>query len=136
MSRVLTGHQVNPVNDTLTITVTDEPGSGGANHCYVIGTGTHEGIDWNRNASLPTDLKYGDTAILFQNGPINIAGVNGVTHEVLLAILIDRMQGFQRGAYASDDNEQALTHMVYAQEALQRRTKARMLRGVEGTLVV
>lgn len=124
MNRVLTGHQVNPVNDLLDVIVMDEPGAGGANHHYSI-----------VGFRLPDGL-IGRLDVKFQNGPINVAGVNGVTHEALLAILIDRLWGFQRGQYASDDNEQALTHLNYAQEALQRRTKARMARGVEGTLVV
>jgi hypothetical protein len=35
---------------------------------------------------------------LFQNGPIAEVGVNGVTHEVLLAIVADRLRSFQKGA--------------------------------------
>ena len=34
--RTITDHQVNPANDTLQITVTDDPGHGGANHRYEI----------------------------------------------------------------------------------------------------
>ena len=74
--------------------------------------------------------------IEFQNGPINEVGVNGVTHEALLSILCDRMRGFQAGPYASADNAEALACMEQAQTALQRRTKARMARGVEGTHTV
>lgn len=114
--RTLEDHKVNPANDLLTVTVVDEPGSGGANHAYaIIGGGV-----------VPTHIR-------FQNGPIAEAGVNGITHEALLAILCDRMRGFQSGPYASADNAEALTHMEAAQTALQRRTKARMARGVEGT---
>ena len=63
------------------------------------------------------------TTILFQNGPINEVGVNGLTHEALLAILCDRMRGFQAGPYHSADNAEALACMEQAQTALQRRTK-------------
>lgn len=135
--RELTGHRVNPANDTLKIEVRDEPGSGGAHHCYAI-----TGFDYANNPAVPKHtqasyLKDEDTAhILFQNGPINEVGVNGVTHEALLAILIDRMEGFQGGPYASPDNQEALDAMRTAQTALQRRTKARMARGVEGTHTV
>lgn len=135
--RELTGHKVNPANDTLKIEVLDGPGSGGANHCYSI-----TGFDYARNQSVPDKRQYGelkdeDTAvILFQNGPINEVGVNGLTHEALLAILIDRMEGFQAGPYASHDNQEALDAMRVAQTALQRRTLARMARGVEGTHTV
>lgn len=132
--RELSSHKVNPANDILKIEVLDSPGSGGANHCYSI-----SGFDYARNKSapsLPSFSNFADedtTIILFQNGPINEVGVNGLTHEALLAILIDRLEGFQAGPYASPDNEEALYAMRAAQTALQRRTRERMARGVEGT---
>jgi hypothetical protein len=126
--RYLDDHKVNPANDTLAVRVMDEPGSGNANHAYLI-----SGFDNTTNPSDPDDQDPNTCLILFQNGPINEVGVNGVTHEALLAILCDRMRGFQAGPYASADNAEALTCMERAQAALQRRTRARMARGVEGT---
>lgn len=125
--RILEDHKVNPANDLLVIAVTDEPGSGGANHRYEI-----SGFNADENPGFPEETDA-ELVILFQNGPINEVGVNGVTHEALLAILCDRMRGFQAGPYASADNAEALSHMEAAQTALQRRTRARMARGVEGT---
>ena len=121
--RELTGHKVNPANDKLAVLVHDEPGHGGACHCYSIDVPADD-------ARKRLATRYG---IDFQNGPINEVGVNGLTHEALLAILIDRMEGFQAGPYASADNQEALDAMRTAQTALQRRTLARMARGVEGT---
>lgn len=79
--RAITDHIVNPANDTLAITVLDEPGAGGANHAYLVA-----GADLNRNKSLPalwgagaSPEKGTGTAILFQNGPIPENGVNGIT---------------------------------------------------------
>ena len=129
--RTLEDHKVNPANDVLTVRVLDEPGSGGANHAYLI-----SGFDNTTNPSDPDDQDADTTLILFQNGPIAEAGVNGVTHEALLAILCDRMRGLQAGPYRSADNAEALACMEQAQTALQRRTKARMARGVEGTHTV
>lgn len=135
--RELTGHKVNPANDTLKIEVLDGPGAGGAHHCYAI-----TGFDYANNASVPKYthtgyLKDEDTAfILFQNGPIAEVGVNGVTHEALLAILIDRLESFQAGPYASPYNQTALDSLKVAQEALLARTRHRMARGVEGTHTV
>jgi hypothetical protein len=135
--RYLNEHQVNPANDTLTIAVVDEPGSGGANHTYFIGN-----VDFDGNPGSEVALNYAKAedaegcVVLFQNGPINEVGVNGVTHEALLAILCDRMRGFQSGPYASADNAEALACMEQAQAALLRRTRARMARGVEGTHTV
>lgn len=120
--RELTGHKVNPANDVLKVLVHDEPGSGGAHHDYSIGIPSQD-----PNSTATT------IPIRFQNGPIAEAGVNGLTLEALLAILIDRMEGFQGGPYASADNQEALDAMRTAQTALQRRTLARMARGVEGT---
>lgn len=74
----------------------------------------------------------GDT-ILFQNGPIAENGVNGVTQEVLLAIIIDRLESFQKGPFACRDNAVALTHLETAKLWLFKRTLDRMQRGVEGT---
>lgn len=132
--RQLNGHQINPVNDKLTITVVDEPGSGGANHAYFIGGSD---IDFDSNPGIDTMMEYAEHrdgySLLFQNGPIAEAGVNGVTHEALLEILCDRLRGFQSGPYACADNAEALACMEQAQTALQRRTKERMARGVEGT---
>lgn len=79
-------------------------------------------------------LIHGGAYILsFQKGPIKEVGVNGITNEALLAILIDRMEGFQKGKFKCVDNQIALEHMKVALEALQDRTRERMLRGVEGT---
>jgi hypothetical protein len=119
MSRVLTGHQVNPANDVLKIEVLDEPGAGGANHCYRV--------------TWPGDS---GTLIEFQNGPIAEAGVNGITQEVLIAICIDRLCSFQAGPYACRENALALMHLEDAQHWLLHRTRARIARGVEGTHTV
>jgi hypothetical protein len=132
--RTLTDHIVegDSANHQLTITVTDSPGSGGANHRYEI-----TGFDTTTNTS---DDSLGrvltgviSNVVLFQNGPIKEFGVNGVTGEALTAIQIDRMRSFQAGPFACADNAEALLHFEAALECLQRRTRARIARGVEGT---
>ena len=132
MARELTDHKVNPANDKLTVTVEDAPGAGGAHHAYTI-----SGFDADLNPSTEvTASDAGDkdwVSIVFQNGPINQVGVNGVTHEALLAILIHRLRCFQAGPYACAENACALTQLEAAQESLHSRTRARMARGVEGT---
>jgi hypothetical protein len=124
--RTINDHITNPANEKLTITVTDEPGSGGANHRYEIA-----GFDSRSNASATAAT--GAVTILFQNGPIPEKGVNGITQEVLLAIVIDRLRSFQAGPYACRENALALTKVEEALHWLQQRTIARMRRGVEGT---
>lgn len=118
--RTITDHIANPVNDRITITVMDEPGAGGANHCYAVDVdGSENGLDIN-----------------FQNGPIAENGVNGVTQEVLLAVVIDRLRSFQAGPFACNENGEALSHAEQALDWLKSRITARMARGVEGRTVV
>ena len=69
----------------------------------------------------------------FQNGPIKESGYNGNSHEALLAILLDRLEGFQAGPYASHDNQMALDFLQMARLVLHKRTMDRVARGVEGT---
>ncbi len=114
--RQITDHVVNPANDQIKITVVDEPGAGGANHEYEI--------------KLPNIVF---TRISFQNGPIAEKGVNGLTQEVLIAICIDRLRSFQAGPYACRENAIALTKLEESLMWLQKRTRDRMARGVEGT---
>lgn len=112
-------------NDWLEINVLDEPGPGGACHRYCI---YHPCDDFNEelNASMSQHIH-------FQKGPILENGVNGVTQEALLAIVIDRLECFQAGDYANDYNQQALEHCRSALDALKGRTEERIARGVEGT---
>jgi hypothetical protein len=106
------------INTYLHVETGDKPGAGGASHHYLI---------WNEEIT-PLHID-------FQNGSPRVpgVGVNGVTHEALLAILIDRLRGFQRGPFACDENAVALINLENALSMLQSRTKARILRGVEGT---
>ena len=115
--RMLEDHKINPSNDMINVIVADAPGSGGAHHVYKI--------------EFP-DGQY-DTTVSFQNGPIAEAGINGVTQEILLAIVIDRLRCFQKGPFSTKANACALTHCEEALHWLQQRTIERMRRGVEGT---
>jgi hypothetical protein len=126
--RTLTTHKINAANDKLLVDVHDEPGQGGANHRYQI-----SGYDTSTNASIAGEQPSYKTVILFQNGPIGEVGVNGLTHEALLAICIDRLQSFQKGPFACRENALALTKLEEALHWLQHRTLARIARGVEGT---
>jgi hypothetical protein len=120
--RELHSHKVNGLNEALKIAVLDEPGQGNACHHYAIRVPLKDGI--------------GTVFIAFQNGPIQEAGVNGISNEALLAIVEDRLLGFQSGQYACRENALALTSLQEAMMWLQKRTRDRMARGVEGTHVV
>lgn len=123
--RELTSHKVAGLNDDLTIDVLDEPGQGNACHVYVVNyclnPGTTEG-----GVSRMAEIK-------FQNGPVKEFGINGISNEALLAIVEDRLTGFQSGQFACRENAIALTKLQEAMMWLQKRTRDRMARGVEGT---
>lgn len=102
--------------DQLEIIVQDQPSDGGANHVYHV--------TWPEQVMTVT--------IEFQKGPIGLHGVNGLTHEALLAIVIDRLQSFQAGQFACTQNAIALSHCAAALLALQDRTRDRLMRKVEG----
>ena len=101
-----------------TVSAVDERGQGNANHHYVI-------------YAVIGGKHLGDVS--FQNGAIKEVGVNGVMNEDLIAIVIDRMRGFQSGDYACRDNALALTKLEEALMWLRNRTNSREARGVEGT---
>lgn len=101
----------------------DERGAGNANHEYVVG---HTG----------KEPKEAMVVINFQNGPVGEKGVNGVQNEDLMAILIDRLSGFQAGKYHCRQNALALDKIQEAMFWLMNRTALRKARGVEGTNVV
>lgn len=132
--RTITDHIVegDSANHQLAIEVMDQPGSGGANHRYDI-----LGFDTTDNpAATPPDgfrASFTRLPVIFQNGPIKEQGVNGLTHEALLAILIDRLKSFQAGPYHCFENGIALFHCEESLRQLQKRTRARIARGVEGT---
>lgn len=124
--RKLTDHRLNGLNDALEITVLDEPGQGNACHEYRIDLTNAPGA--LGGVGVPSSL-----LVKFQNGPIHEAGVNGVSGEALLAIVIDRLRGFQSGPFVCRENALALTSLEESLMWLQKRTRDRLARGVEGT---
>lgn len=105
--------------DVLSI---DYTGPGGAHHEYVV-KDKLSGIDY--------------AFVSFQNGPIkDSGGTNGCHNEDLIAIVIDRLQGFQSGDFACRENALAIAKLEEALHLLHHRTNVRINRGVEGRLVV
>ena len=127
--RELTSHKVAGLNEALRIEVLDEPGAGGACHEYRI--------VYEEPAQAPELQRVGlgsfTMPITFQKGPIAEAGVNGISNEALLAIVLDRLQGFKSGKFRCEENQLALEHVIAAMHWLHRRTADRVARAVEGT---
>ncbi len=110
--RQITTHQAQApgINNSLILRVLDEPGRGNACRKYQV----------------ELDLDNGTSVIIgnidFQDGLIAEAGINGLTNEILLAIVQDRLEGFQSGDYACEANNQALEGIISAMSALHSRT--------------
>jgi peptidyl-prolyl cis-trans isomerase B (cyclophilin B) len=122
-------HEVAGAASNLTITVGDEPNEKThANHRYDI-----TGFNTATNPSERIESAALELSILFQHGPIPEFGNNGITIESLLAICAHRLEGFQAGPFACDENSRALDHVNMALAALKGRTKTRVAKGVEGT---
>ena len=71
--------------------------------------------------------------IKFQSGPIQEAGQNGAQVEEVIDILLQRLQGFQKGRFTCRENANAITSLEVARMWLEARTKDRVAREVEGT---
>ena len=115
--RTITIHHGSDLNRSLSITA-DEKADGGASHNYSID---------------PIDSAGCSAAkIKFQKGAMKEVGFNGISDEALLAIVIDRLRGFQSGPFSCRENALALTKIEEAMHWLNARTADRMARGVEG----
>ncbi|MCE5185060.1 MAG: hypothetical protein LLF76_02920 [Planctomycetaceae bacterium] len=102
--------------DRIEVACLDEPGPGGACHHYTIR---------DEHCNVSQDL-------YFQYGPVS-QGVDGIQNEDLLAVLIDRLEGFQSGSHACQENHNALLACKSALSWLDKRTADRRARGIEGT---
>jgi hypothetical protein len=71
--------------------------------------------------------------VIFQKGFPSQVGVNGCRVEKVLEVAAARLQEYQRGPLACQENEDALSHIRAAIEAMERRTERRMEQGVLNT---
>lgn len=116
-TRVIFDHRFSEANSAISI-IADEQTIGGASHDYQIGV------------DLGTEERT--VVIQFQAGAIKEVGRNGITDEALIAVVIDRLRGFQDGEFRCRENAIALTKLEEAMLWLNKRTIDRMRRGVEG----
>jgi len=83
------------------------------------------------------DVLCGDliNPIQFQLGPIQENGVNGVTNEALLAIVLHRLRILNE-KFPCRENSLAITNIEQGQMWLEQRTRNRQKRGVEGLNII
>jgi len=132
--RRITSHFLNSFNrDHVEVSALDGAGPGGASHHYRIdvfrGSKNSDGPDGQH----ATESAASPVEITFQKGPVQEVGVNGVTDEALLAVILDRIQGFQRGPFGCRENAIVVTKLQEAMHWLRHRAEDREVRGVEGT---
>lgn len=112
--REIDTHKINELNTAITVTAIDTPAGEPALYKVAI-------------PDAP------DVMLRFQLGPIAEVGINGITNEILLAIVLDRLGWFQRGPFSCRENAIAYTKLEEALLWLHSRTRRRVARGVEGT---
>lgn len=127
MRKLHTGNE-GSVEKCIQVWALDEPGIGGGCHEYEIVLS----VPHPNNDGLMDAFDETSTKIKFQKGAIHEAGINGITNEALLAIVIDRLDGFANGPFSNAQTMHALNHCRLAVEALEERTRERAARGVEG----
>src|SRR5206468_2523547 len=112
------------LNELLEIE-SDEPDQSGAAHRFTISRRHPPGF-------LP-DVVHDVARIQFQKGPRHEAqSISGVTEAAVIAVLIDRIQGFQKGPFACRENALALTKLQEALFWTRHRADERAQRGVLG----
>ena len=117
-SRLITlHHDGHGLNESIKLTADDEPDGSGASHRYTA-------INAEGSATM---------YVQFQKGPRGLpSSIPGVTEAVVLAVLIDRLEGFQAGPFACPDNVQTLMHLRRALSCTKERADERASRGVLG----
>jgi len=92
--------------------------------------------DANNNPAGGVSTGRGFT-ISWQNGPLGRGNdrrePNGAFVEDVIQAIIGRIEFYQASRFNSTDNAEALEYLAKAAEALDRRTKDREARAVEGT---
>ena len=69
----------------------------------------------------------------FQEGPIKECGLNGISNEDVLLMVLTRLEYFQKSKYSCMENEMASLKIKEALVWLNRRTLKREKNGTEGT---
>jgi hypothetical protein len=120
--RHLEDHKVTTLNrECVTVRAVDAKDSDGAHHLYQIDV---------RDPQKGSNIYR--TMLMFQKGGLQDVGPNGLTDQALIAIVLDRMRGFQEGPYKCDENIPVILHLESVLEVFRIRAEERAARGVEG----
>lgn len=92
---------------------------------------TGDDIGHRYSIELGPKLKDELIELSFQKGGVAADGVNGITSEALLAVLIHRLE-YLNGEFPCKENVDALAYLAGALRSMESRTANRIARGVEG----
>jgi len=81
----------------------------------------------------PAHIQKSHIDIKFQLVPVKENGINGCQIDDIIQILIERIEGFQKGPFAGRENAIVITKLQEAQHWLEHRTRDRERRNVEET---
>ena len=92
-------------------------------------------LKWQDLKWVPGEREDDQTVIdiRFQEGPITNHGANGCQIEDVLDVVIERLQEFQAGPFACQENGIAILKLEEARHWLSARNWKRQQQGVEGT---
>lgn len=111
----------------------DEPADHGPAYAYEVRqdiTKTAYGVHVTHSPGMASEVV---ARIQFQRGaPGAVDSTPGCTEQALLAILIDRAEGHQRGPFPCAENEEMIAHLRAALAVQKRRADERAARGVLG----
>lgn len=120
MRTITEHHDGHGLNESIVLQADAADGSG-ASHRYTAYIEQPEADGWQV------------ASVQFQKGPRNVEGsIAGMTEAALLAILIDRLKGFQAGPYSCRENAIQLTHLEECLHWTKARADERARRGVLG----
>lgn len=140
MTREINGHHINSFNREHLEVLADSRSNGGASHVYSLTlktdrTGKIRIFSGDMAVAGDGTIKEEVCVIKFQMGSVQThdVGFNGITDEALLAIVLDRLQGFQQGPVSCRENAIVITKLEECLMWLRKRAEDRERRGVEGT---
>lgn len=125
-NRPLFDHKNNKFNrQCVEVFTTDAVQQDGANHAYRIEV--YDRYDGKKDEGMRAKCE-----LPFQNGGLKEVGANGITDQALLAIILDRMRGFNDGPFRCRENSIIITKIEEALMWMEKRANDRSRRNVEG----
>lgn len=123
MKLLTTHHDSFPLNASILVAAVDDPRFG-ASHRYEF-----SGKPMAGNEGVLSSIGF----LQFQKGPRGeIGSTHGVTEAAVLAVLIDRVEDFQKTEYRCEENAHIVRHLREALDWTKRRAVNRAKRGVLG----